>query len=311
MGLSGFVAEPRLPPPARPGDRVGVAALSGPVDPDRLARGLATLERLGFEPVPAANLAFRHSLFAGSDRERLDAFHRLAADPSLRAVLFARGGHGVLRLLARVDWDLLARHPRAYVGYSDVTPFLLGVVQRLGLIAFHGPMAAADLARGLDEREERSFLAALAGRFHGARLPVSGWLRPETVEGPLLGGCLSLLTAVLGTPWEVPLAGSVLFWEDLAEPLYRLDRMLTHLDLSGSLARIRGMVVGHCLPTDTDAPLGPWWLERMGGVLADHPWPVGFGLEAGHEAPNLTLPLGAPARLDPDLGSLVLRLPSS
>lgn len=308
MDLSGVLG-PRLPPPVAPGDRVGVAALSGPIDPDRLAAGLAALEGLGFEPVPAANLASNHSLFAGSDGERLDAFHRLAADPSVRAILFARGGHGLLRLLPAVDWQLLRRHPRAYVGYSDVTPFLLGVVRRLGLVAFHGPMVAADLARGLTEREERSFLEALAGHFGGSRLPVSGWLRPGPAEGPLLGGCLSLLTAVLGTPWEVPLAGSVLFWEDLGEPLYRLDRMLTHLELSGNLAAIRGMVVGHCRPTDAEAPVGAWWRERVGGALADHPWPVAFGLEAGHEAPNLTLPLGAPARLDPELDSLVVRLP--
>lgn len=275
MNLSG-----RLPPPVAPGDRVGVAALSGPVDPDRLARGLAVLETLGFEPVPAANLASSHALFAGTDDERLDAFHRLAADPSIRAILFARGGHGLLRLLPRIDWRLLARHPRAYVGYSDVTPLLLAVVRRLGLVAFHGPMVAADLARGLGEREERT-----------------------------LGGCLSLLTAVLGTPWEVPLAGAVLFWEDLGEPLYRLDRMLTHLGLSGNLAAIRGMVVGHCRPVDAEAPVGAWWHERIGGALADHPWPVAFGLPAGHEAPNLTLPLGAPVRLDPDSGSLELRLP--
>lgn len=307
MDLSG-VPEPRLPPSVSPGDRVGVAALSGPVDPDRLARGLAALERLGFEPVPASNLASRHALFAGSDGERLQAFHQLAADPTVRAVVFARGGHGVLRLLPSIDWPLLARYPRAYVGYSDVTPFLLAVVRRLGLVAFHGPMAAADLARGLSEREERSFLEALSGRFGGSTLPLSGWLRPAAVEGPLLGGCLTLLTSVLGTPWATSLAGAVLFWEDLGEPAYRLDRMLTHLGLSGSLAPVRGMVVGHCRPTDTEA-VGPWWHERFGGVLADHSWPVAFGLEAGHEAPNLTLPLGAPARLDPDLGSLVLRLP--
>lgn len=306
MDLSG-----RLPPPVAPGDRVGVAALSGPVDAERLARGVAALEGLGFEPVPAANLAARHALFAGTDDERLDAFHRLAADPSIRAIVFARGGHGLLRLLPRIDWRLLACHPRAYVGYSDVTPFLLAVVRRLGLVAFHGPMAAADLARGLSEREARSFLEALAGRFDGDRLPVSGWLRPGPAEGPLLGGCLSLVTAVLGTPWEVPLAGAVLFWEDLGEPLYRLDRMLTHLGLSGNLAAIRGMVVGHCRPVDAEAPVGAWWHERIGGALADHPWPVAFGLEAGHEAPNLTLPLGAPVRLDPDSGSLVLRLPTS
>jgi muramoyltetrapeptide carboxypeptidase len=307
MELSGV----RLPPPVGPGDRVGVAALSGPVDRDRLDRGLAALARLGFEPVSAANLRSRHGLFAGADAERLAAFHALAADPSVRSIVFARGGHGVLRLLPAIDWRLLARHPRAYVGYSDLTPFLLAVVQRLGLVAFHGPMAAADLARGLAAPEERSFLDALAGRI-GRSLPVAGWLREGPAEGPLLGGCLSLLAAVQGTPWAPALDGALLFWEDVEEPLYRLDRMLTHLGLSGSLGAIRGMVIGHCRPTDEpegeDLP-APSWRGQVAEALAGHAWPVAWGLEAGHRSPNLTLPLGAPARLDPSAGALVVETP--
>lgn len=296
-----------LPPPVTPGDRVGVAALSGPVDPEKLERGLAALERLGFEPVPAANLGWRHGLFAGPDEERLAAFHALAADPSVRAIVFARGGHGVLRVLPRIDWDLLARHPRAYVGYSDLTPFLLAVVRRLGLVAFHGPMVAADLARGLDAREERSLLDALAGRLDGARYPVAGWLRRGPAEGVLLGGCLSLLAAVQGTAWAPDLAGAILFWEDVDEPLYRLDRMLTHLGLSDTLPAIRGMVIGDCSPTDASGPEEAAGAARLAEALAPWGWPVAHGLEVGHCAPNLTLPLGVPVRLDPDAGALVLK----
>lgn len=268
---------------------------------------MAELERMGFEPVLAGNLASRHGLFAGADDERLAAFHALAADPSIGAIVFARGGSGLLRILPRIDWDLLARHPRAYVGYSDLTPFLLAVVERLRLVTFHGPMAAADLARpgGLSEREERSFSDALAGRLDGVSMPLSGWLREGVAEGPLLGGCLSLLTSVQGTPWAPRLDGSILFWEDVGEPLYRLDRMLTHLDLSGSLTAIRGMVIGHCRPSDAPAGdgAGDGWLGQLSEVFEGRSWPVAYGLEAGHEAPNLTLPLGLPARLDPAGGS--------
>lgn len=299
------------PPPVVAGDRIGVAALSGPVDPDRLELGLAALERLGFEPVPAANLRSRHGLFAGTDAERLAAFHDLAADPTVRAILFARGGHGVLRLLPGIDWDLLAAHPRAYMGYSDLTPFLLAVVARLGLVAFHGPMTAADLARGLSEREEASFLGALAGRWEGV-VPVTGWLREGVAEGPLVGGCLSLLTATLGTAWAPRVAGAILFWEDLGEPRYRLDRMLTHLHLSGSLPAIRGMVIGHCRPTDrgSEEPSRSDWPAILREALRGFEGPVAEGLPAGHEAPNLTLPLGAAARLDPEAGGLVLSAPA-
>lgn len=332
-------SRPRLPPPVRAGDRIGVAALSGPVDPDRLARGLSALRDLGFEPVPAANLerTAEQGLFAGSDDERLDAFHRLAADPSLAAIVFARGGHGVLRLLPGIDWDLLARRPRAYVGYSDLTPLLLEAVRRLGVVAFHGPMVAADLARGLTAGERRSFLDTLAGRFP-QELPLAGSLSggptggaaTEPVEGPLLGGCLSLLVSTLATPWAPDLEGALLFWEDVDEPLYRLDRMLTQYVLSNRLSKVRAMIVGHAdLPASdlpvTDAPAADTesgevedgrgagggsgsrlltWLRE--GPAAGLGCPVAWGLEAGHRAPNRTLPLGACARLEPQERRLVV-----
>lgn len=296
-----------LPPPAGPGDRVGVAALSGPVDPERLARGLAALEGLGFVPVPADNLASRsgNGFFAGTDAERLAAFHRLAADPSLAAILFARGGHGMLRVLPGIDWDLLARRPRAYMGFSDLTPFLLGVVARLGLVAFHGPMVAADLARGLSEIEEESFLGALAGRYPATQ-PLGRPLRSSPASGPLLGGCLSLLAATLGTPFAADLSGSLVFWEDVGEPPYRIDRMLTHLRLSGSLSKIAGMIVGHISVGTGDNVTSADWPAVVGEALSGFSWPIAWGQESGHVAPNRTLPLGLGARLSSDATRLVL-----
>lgn len=318
------VSSPRdvaWPPPLRPGDRVGVAAVSGVVDAARLDRGLAALERLGFRPVPAANLRRRTGLFPGDGDERLEALHRLAADPDVRAIVFARGGHGLLPLLPHLDWQLLGRHPRAWVGYSDLTPLLVEIPRRLGLVSFHGPMVAADLARGLDAAEEASWRDALGGR------PLA-WAtdpgRGPAVEGPLLGGCLSLLTSTLGTAWAPRLDGAILFLEEVEEPLYRFDRMLTHLRLSGTLAGIRGVVSGHLTNVGTDlAPAvaadvesasgggddgrsgettaATRLLRRLAGELGV---PFASGLAAGHQAPNLTLPIGARVRLDPAQGRL-------
>ena len=295
-----MISPPHLPPPAGPGDRVGVAALSGPVDPARLEAGLAALRRLGFEPVLAANLRSRDGLFAGGGTERLMAFHELAADPGLPVIFFARGGHGLLRVLPALDWDLLRRRPRAYVGYSDLTPFLLEVVRRLGLVTFHGPMVAADLARGLAPAEEESLLAALAGRYPAVQ-PFSRWLREPpagSASGPLLGGCLSLLTSTLGTRFAPDLDRALLFWEDLNEPPYRVDRMLTHLGLSGNLANIAGMIVGHLENGQRPAGEPPDWPLLVRGSVAGFSWPLAWGLESGHVAPNRTLPLGLAARLD-------------
>lgn len=297
-----------LPPPVLPGDRVGVAALSGPVDAGRLDAGMEALARLGFEPVPAANLRSRSpdALFAGADGERLAAFHELAADAEVRAIVFARGGHGILRLLPGIDWNLLRRRPRSYVGYSDLTPFLLAVVERLGLVAFHGPMVAADLARGLDAEEERSFLDALAGR-----TPLEYRVEPhegEPCEGRLLGGCLSLLTATLGTSFAPRLDGSLLFLEETNEPLYRFDRMLTQLRLSGTLTAVRGLLSGHLAGVGDAGEQERHGGELVRGLLRELagrlgvPW--SHGLDVGHSRANLTLPLGLWARLEPTTGLL-------
>ncbi len=290
-----MIAPARFPPPVQPGDRVGIAALSGPIDPERLERGVANLVRLGFEPVLATNLASRQGYLAGSDDERLTAFHALAADPSLRAIVFARGGYGVLRLLARLDWSLLARHPRAYVGFSDLTPFLLEVVRRLGLVSFHGAMAAADLARGQGPEEEATFLDALAGR--GPLVyPLAASEAGTGVEGALLGGCLSLLAATVGTPFAPALDGALLLVEDVNERLYRLDRMLTQLLLAGSLGGVRGVLVGHLdlARGEEEAALTALLADRLGELGV----PVRCGLPCGHRAPNHTFPLGARARLE-------------
>jgi muramoyltetrapeptide carboxypeptidase len=298
-----LISNPALPPPCGPGDRVGVAALSGPVDPEKLAAGVESLRRLGFEPVLAGNVLSRRGFLAGGDEERLAAFHRLAADPDVRAIFFTRGGYGVPRILPGIDWDLLGRFPRAYVGYSDLTPFLTGIVERLRLVAFHGPLVGGELARGLEPEEEASLMGALAGRYP-VEAPFQGWLREGDCEGPLLGGCLSLLSATAGTPWFPDLRGAVVFWEEINEAPYRVDRMLTHLRLSGNLAGIAGMIVGHVVDK------GDWngWPALVDENLSGYSWPLAWGLPSGHVPQNWTLPLGLSARLEADSLRMVIGL---
>ncbi len=291
--------ETRLPPPVVAGDRVGVAALSGPVDAAALELGVARLRELGFDPVLAENLGSRQGLFAGGDEERLRAFHQLASEPEVKAIFFARGGHGVLRLLPGIDWELLARHPRAYVGYSDVTLFLNRLATELGIATFHGPMAAVELAREQTEAERESLLSALRGE-PSRRVDVEPiGDRPFEVRGPLLGGCLSLLASGLGTEHRLAPEGAILFWEDVNEPLYRIDRMLTQLRLSGTLNSIRGMVVGRVDVADA-APSGAFDIDLQGLLnelerVSD--WPIAVGCSSGHCEPNFTLTLGVEATL--------------
>ncbi len=297
----------QLPPPVRPGDRVGVAALSGPVDPMALEAGLACLRDLGFEPVPAANLGRSRGMFAGSDSERLDAFHCLAADPSLTAILFARGGYGVLRLLPEIDWKLLREHPRAYVAYSDVTPLLLEIERRLGWVTFHGPMVAVDLARGLFDVEVESFRTALAGKFPRYRVAsLEGAVPAAPVEGVLRGGCLSMIAASVGTAFAADFRDSIVFLEDIEEPAYRLDRMLTQLRLAGGLNGARGLVLGrfgHGAAAGSEIEHARW-IETLNDFGRQTGLPVGTGLAFGHGQPNLTLPIGLSACLDLERGFL-------
>ena len=291
----------RLPPPVVRGDRVGVAALSGPIDPDRLAAGIEALSELGFEPVEASNLRARSCLFAGTDEQRVAGFHELAADSSIKAVIFARGGHGVLPILSDLDWRVLARTPRAYVGYSDLTPFLLEVSRRLGIVSFHGPMVAAELAAGLEERESDSLLGALGGRFpqhHAIDILVDR----GSCRGVLAGGCLSLLVATLGTPMWPRLGRSLLFLEDVDEPLYRIDRMLTHLRLSGSLDRIRGLIAGDMTGRADRVEVE----QRLVELARRFSWTVAAGLDVGHTRPNLTMPIGLQTTLDTRTSSLIV-----
>ncbi len=276
-----------------------MAALSGPVEPERLERGVAALAALGFEPVLASNLGLRSDLFAGADRARLDGFHALVRDRSVSAILFARGGSGLMRLLPEIDWALLERRPRAYVGYSDLTPLLNEIPRRVGFAAFHGPMVAADLARGLHPEDRLSLLATLAGELPQilAGSASANQECSEIVEGPLAGGCLSLLCATIGTPWAPRLEGTILLLEEVGEPSYRIDRMLTHLDLSGSLTGVRGVVVGELEGIDARDEALVAALERVARVVPGRA--VLGGLPIGHAGPNRTVPLGLRARLDP------------
>jgi muramoyltetrapeptide carboxypeptidase len=267
------------------------------VDAAALERGITSLTDLGFEVVRAPNLELSHGLFAGTDDERLHGLHGLLEDSSLEAIFFARGGHGMLRLLPFIDWDLLARRPRWFIGYSDLTPLLGQLVARMGWLALHGPMVAGEFARGLDGAEAISLKRALAGE-SPLDIPLAGtsgsW---RGVTGQLVGGCLSLLAATVGTPWAVSMADSVLFLEDVDEPLYRIDRMLHQLRLAGALNGVRGVVLGAFGGRSPDEDAVGEIVEAV-SQAAGVGVPIAWGCPSGHCRPNITLALGSSARVE-------------
>jgi muramoyltetrapeptide carboxypeptidase len=291
-------------PPLRPralraGDVLGICAPAGAVESDDVERGADALRALGFEVRFSASLLARHHFTAGTAAERLRDLHALFADEAVAGIVCARGGAGAAWLLPRLDAGLVARNPKVFVGYSDIT-FLHLFLGRQGLVTFHGPMAARELADGRHEPE--SFLAALtgAGAPYASADGELAVLREGTAEGRLRGGCLSIVASAAGTPWafRADPEGTILFLEDIDERPYRIDRMLFQLRAAGAFEGVRGIVFGEmkgCAAGDTDAfSLEAVLQEALVGLNV----PIAFGLSSGHTVrPCVTLPLGVAAQL--------------
>jgi muramoyltetrapeptide carboxypeptidase len=286
----------------RRGDRIGVAAPSGPVDEERLGRGVAELERLGFAVLVAEGVLEHRGFTAGTVENRLRQLHGLFADPAVAAIMCARGGAGTVQLLPHLDRDLVQENPKPLVGYSDITCLHLEM-ERLGLTSLHGPMVARELADGGTAYDLASLWHALTGE---GEPYASGpddlvALAGGSGAGVLRGGCLSLLAAAAGTPWALRSLDepTILFVEDIDERPYRVDRMLRQLRASGALQGVTGVVFGDmkgCAPGfHEDYALEEILLEALDGLDV----PVALGLSSGHTThPNVTLPFGVPARLE-------------
>jgi muramoyltetrapeptide carboxypeptidase len=296
-----------IPRPLAPGDRIGIAAPGGPIRTEPFERGLAYLESRGFRPVLGKNVRRRHAYLAGTDRERLHDLNALLADSGIRAIWCARGGYGSARIVADLALDPLRRHPKPIIGYSDITVLQSAIFRKLRHPSWYGPLVSE---LGDPALYDESFLwKALSGdaRDLSWQLPASSVLRAGEGEGPLVGGCLSLLVGLIGTPYEAPMDGAVLFWEEVNEEPFRIDRMLGHLRLAGRLQKLRGMVVSrlvNCVAKDprNEMPLR----EILEAHLAGTTYPVVTDFPAGHCPGKTTLPLGRSVRLD--TGTLTLAL---
>lgn len=244
---------------------------------------------------------------AGSDAQRLQDLHAAFADPEVDAILCMRGGYGSMRLLDRLDFGLIRRNPKPLVGYSDITALHTAIYQRTGLATFHGAMLNADLLGAKLQPTESSLLAQLSGLLgegdqivHPADFALT-CVVPGLASGRLLGGNLSMLGATLGTVAEIETQDCILFIEDVNEPLYRVDRLLTQLRLAGKLEGIKGVLVGDFAGI-TVAALAPLLEETFGPLGV----PVLAGWRSGHCDPNVCLPLGARVRLDSERQTLAL-----
>ncbi|HET6148522.1 MAG TPA: LD-carboxypeptidase [Polyangia bacterium] len=292
------------PPRLHPGDVVRVVAPSGPVPRDGFEKGLRVL-RARYEVRFDEGLFAREGFLAGPDERRLDELRAALADPTARAVVMARGGYGLLRLLPFLDPAALAAAPRPLVGFSDGTA-LLAFCARAGVAAVHGPVVTQ--LGGLPAGDQQALFQLLENPAPGLLLNDLDELIPGRVQGPLLGGNLEVFSRLLGTPFLPDLAGAILFIEDSGERPYRLDRLITHLDLAGVWGAVSAVVVGDfagCTEPEALRESSPPADQVLIDRLARLPIPVVVGAQVGHGSRNLALPYGCLAELDTRSGTLV------
>jgi len=296
---------PLRPPHLVPGDGVAVVAPSGPIFPEAFAAGEAALSARYRPRYDPARLFAAEGFLAGSDDERLGALHAALRDPESRAVIMGRGGHGLLRIAHRIEPALLREHPKPIVGFSDGT-VLLAAAARAGLVSIHGPVVT-QLDR-LPPEDHAALFDLLESREPGLLLDGLEPLRPGRAQGRLLGGNLEVFSRLLGTPLAPELDGAILFFEEVGERPYRIDRLLCHLELAGVFARVAGVLVGQLVGC-TDPPDARVASPSAEQVVAEHlrrlRVPVVVGAPIGHGARNRALPYGARVELDAHAGTLV------
>ena len=285
------------------GGTIGIVAPSSHFVRDDFEEGCNALRDLGFKVVFDESIFDRDLYFAGSAERRAMELEAMFTRDDVDAIVCARGGYGANYLLPRLNLSKIAAHPKPFVGYSDLTSLMTYLCDAAGLVTFHGPMVAKDFNKS-DGVEAGSWAAALTGINSNFNYAADSKLQARaegSADGVLYGGCLSILAASLGTPYEIHTENTILFIEDVATKPYQIDRMLMQLKLAGKLAEVRGLIFGEMLdcaqPDNTSYTLE----QVIMRVVADLGIPVAYGLRSGHVSrSNITLPLGVRARLEVD-----------
>lgn len=298
-----------IPPPLIPGDKVAIIAPAGNLsNRAHYHIGCSIIGDMGFEIVNREKKWPGLDYLADSDEHRLNEFHKAWADQDVKAIFSLRGGFGSLRLLDKLDMSVISENPKMFVGFSDITILHMSITQETGLIVLHGPVISTLMNSEKDTLER--LYHCLTGNWHNSLDEKIEIVRTgPTVKGKLLGGNLSSLISLLGTAWEPDFSESILFLEDINEPIYRLDRLLTQLHLCGKLKNINGIILGN-FTMDNDSNMNErlrlhefvW--NRVCELTADIDVPVWGNFPAGHCRKNITLPIGAPAIMDSSTKSL-------
>ncbi len=282
-----------VPPASGTQSSLGIAAPASPFDSESFQKGVEILKTAGFQVSCSSGIYEREAYLAGSDQNRARSLNDLWADSGVAAILCARGGYGSLRLLELLDFQVPAQHPKRFVGFSDVTALLNALSMKSGIVAFHGPMVTS-LSDLNEASKERLFEVLIQDDLSPRIWPDVSVLVRGTSTGRLVGGNLTVLCHTLGTPFEPDFRSAVLLMEDVGEPMYRIDRCLTHLHLTGRLERLAGILIG-------DFKGGPPKEEIWNRVLdlwGTGEFPIWGDVPVGHGPRNEILPIGMTVQLD-------------
>ncbi len=290
--------KPIKPNALKPGDTIGIVAPAAAIEREHLERGVNVLGSMGYRVKVSERALARSGILAGDDRGRAAELQEYFADPEVKAIFSARGGYGCGRLLPLLDFKAIARTPKIFIGFSDATFLLNALVDLAGMVSFHGPMVAMDFARGLSPRAGEHLQGLLGGKLDGFELEARETMHKGSAEGEVIGGCLSVLVATIGTPFEPRFDGRILFLEDTGEKAYRIDRMLVQLRQSGALGRVAGVVFGAIRAIDGNEQESRMIARFAAEQTAGLGCPMLYGIEAGHGTENFTIPFGVTARID-------------
>jgi muramoyltetrapeptide carboxypeptidase len=307
------MTDPHIPPPLVPGDTIGIIAPSGQLrDRQRFESGVNILRKMGFQVRFPPSLWPGSGYLADTDTKRADEFNRTWADPDIRAVMAARGGYGCMRILNKIDLQLVRQTPKLLIGFSDLTVMQTFLQQEAGLISLHGPVVTS--LSGADGSTLERFQQCLLGHWSDPIIWKTRILRGGTPRrGILTGGNLSSIVTLLGTPFAPFWKDKIVFLEDTNEPLYRIDRMLTQLFYAGKFKNIAGLILGDFSISDNQEPLEKIrhhesvWLRAL-ELTAHDGIPVWGGFPTGHCNANLALPVGETAIMESETFTLKFAL---
>ncbi|MBN1568877.1 MAG: LD-carboxypeptidase [Acidobacteria bacterium] len=300
------------PPAIKKGDTIAVIAPASPIDGrEGLERGISVLEAMGFHVRFDERIFESFRYLAGEDSARAEELMSTFEDPSIQAIIALRGGYGCSRLIPLIAEKRLRRHSKIFMGFSDLTTLFLYFKRRFGWITIHGPMAVSPSLGDLSPNQAEHLFSLLTDPGYCPELHFTqceSWI-PGVAEGELVGGCLSIIAASIGTPYEIKADGRILFLEDQGEPPYRLDRMLTHLHLAGKLQSLAGVLLGSFL--DCESAQGNYHSsDVLRDILAKLHVPIMANFPAGHGIENWAIPLGVRVRMDSNAGTITLLEPA-